>query len=210
MNRRLMDYNPEGEGTEGEVLLFGMTPPPPRAASGQVNELELAAAFLDAGSPCSLGALVNRLMRYASLKSGRPINPDVARALAPRLRRAGSIVGGLLHTRKGDPTGRRNQVDDGRGRAGLRDRARRIELRRQGIRNRALLRTLCARSGPSRVDGPCWPLARHGRGDCREDCCAALRTRFDRHNHTYLSRLPITPGRSSEFRLKSNEGDRHA
>jgi hypothetical protein len=110
MNRRLMDYNPEGEGIEGEVLLFGATPPPPRTASGEVNELELATAFLDAGSPCSLGALVNRLMRYASLESGRPINPDVARALAPRLRRAGSIVGGLLRTRKVTRPGGRTRL----------------------------------------------------------------------------------------------------
>jgi hypothetical protein len=95
-----MDYNPEGHGAEGEVVLFGMAPRQPQAASGEVAELDFASAFLDSGSLASLGTLVNRLMRYASVKTGRPISPDVARALAPRLGRAASIIWRLLPTRQ--------------------------------------------------------------------------------------------------------------
>ena len=104
MNRGLIDYNPEGQGAVGEALLFGMVPPQPRASSGEVAELEFASAFLDAGNSASLGSLVNRLMTHASLKTGRAMRPDVARALAPRLGQAASIIGRLLRT--GDHPGR--------------------------------------------------------------------------------------------------------
>src|SRR5262245_36898331 len=100
MNRRLIDYNPEGQGAEGEALLLGMPPRPSRAASSEVGELEFASAFLDAASPAALRALVNRSMQYVSRKTGHPLRPDVARALAPRLVRAGAIISGLLPTRK--------------------------------------------------------------------------------------------------------------
>jgi hypothetical protein len=105
MNRRLIDYNPEGQGDEGEVLLFGVAPRQPRVASGEVAELAFASAFLDAGNPASLGALVNQLMRHASLKTGHSMSDDVARALAPRLVRAASIIWKLLPTRKITPPG---------------------------------------------------------------------------------------------------------
>ena len=100
MNRQLIDYNPEGQGAEGEALLFGMPPRPSRAASSEVDELEFASGFLDAASPAALRALVNRSMQYVSRKIGRPLRPDVARALGPRLVRAGAIISGLLPTRK--------------------------------------------------------------------------------------------------------------
>ena len=100
MNRRRIDYKPEGQGAEGEALLFRTPPRPTRAASSEVDELEFASGFLDAASPAALRALVNRSMQYVSRKIGRPLRPDVARALGPRLVRAGAIISGLLPTRK--------------------------------------------------------------------------------------------------------------
>jgi hypothetical protein len=99
MNRRLIDYNPEGYGTEGEVLLFGAIPPRLPSGSDEVAELELASAFLDAADLDELGALVNRLIRYASVKVGCPISDQLARALAPRLVRDASVIWRLLGTR---------------------------------------------------------------------------------------------------------------
>lgn len=100
MNRQIIDYNPEGQGSEGEVLLFGTAPRRSRAASDEVDELEFASALLEAGSPAAITSLVSRLMRHVSRKTGRPLRPDVTRALAPRLVRAGAIVAGILPTRK--------------------------------------------------------------------------------------------------------------
>jgi hypothetical protein len=105
MNRRLIDYNPEGDGVDGEALLFGSAPRRSDTSSGEVAELEFASALLDAGSPASLGLLVDRLIRYAGLKAGRPIGHDLAGALAPRLRRAASIMWTLLPTRRITPSG---------------------------------------------------------------------------------------------------------
>ena len=105
MNRRLIDYNPEGYGTEGEVFLFGTIPRQPSAVPSGIAELEFASAFLDAGSLPALGALVQRLIRYASLKAGRPISHQLARALAARLVRAGSMICALLSTRNITPPG---------------------------------------------------------------------------------------------------------
>jgi hypothetical protein len=99
MNRRLIDYNPEGYGTEGEVLLFGAIPRGPPTGSDEVAELELASAFLDAGNHAELGALANQLIRYASVKVGRPISDQLARALAPHLVRDASAIRGLLSAR---------------------------------------------------------------------------------------------------------------
>ena len=106
MSSRLIDYNPEGYGTEGEVLLFGSMPRRPPNASDEVAELELASAFLNAGNLAELSALINRLIRYASnVKVGRPINDQVARALAPRLVRDASVIRRLLSTGDTPPAG---------------------------------------------------------------------------------------------------------
>jgi hypothetical protein len=100
MSLRLIEYNPEGYGDEGEVLLFGIPARKPSASSAEVAELAFASAFLDARHSASLGMLLNRLMRYAGLKAGRPINSDVAGALAQRLGRVASMILRLLPTRK--------------------------------------------------------------------------------------------------------------
>jgi hypothetical protein len=105
MNRRLIDYNPEGYGTESEVLLFGRIPRQPTTGSDEVAELELASAFLDTGSLAELGALMNQVIRHASVKVGRPISSQLARALAPRLVRDASVIWGLLGTRDIIPPG---------------------------------------------------------------------------------------------------------
>jgi len=105
MNRRLIDYNPEGYGAEGEVLLFGMAPRQPQRSSGEIAELAFASAFLDADNLASIGRLINRLVRYAGVKTGRPISYDVARVLAQRLGRAASMIWRLLPTRKITPPG---------------------------------------------------------------------------------------------------------
>jgi hypothetical protein len=105
MNRRLIDYNPEGYGTEGEVLLFGAVPRRSPTGSHEVAELELASAFLEAGNLAELGALTNRLIRYASVKVGRPISDQLVRALSPRLVRAASVIWALLSTRDITPPG---------------------------------------------------------------------------------------------------------
>ena len=98
MNRRLIDYNPEGYGTEGEVLLFGAIQRRPTVGSGEFAELELSSAFLDAGNPSELGALIDRLIRYGSIKVGHPISDQLARALATRLVPKASAIRGLLST----------------------------------------------------------------------------------------------------------------
>jgi hypothetical protein len=110
MNRRLIDFNPEGHDAEGDVLLFGTPLRRPTAAWGEVAELEFASAFLDAGNLTSVAALVNQVMRYAGLRTGRPINQHVARALAPRLGRAASIIWRLLPTRKITPPGGESEL----------------------------------------------------------------------------------------------------
>ena len=110
MSRRLIDYNPEGYGTEGEVLLFGSIPRRPPTRLDQVAELELASALLDARNLAELGTLVNRLIQYASAVVGRPISDQLARALAPRLVRAASAIRGLLSTRDITPSGGQAEV----------------------------------------------------------------------------------------------------
>ena len=92
MNRRLIDYNPEGQGAEGEVLLFGMPPPPSRAASSEVDELEFASAFLDAGKPRRAEGAGEPVDAICKPQDRPSFHPDVARALAPRLVRAGAII----------------------------------------------------------------------------------------------------------------------
>ncbi len=99
MNRRLIDYNPEGYGTEGEALLFGAIQRRlPAVGSAEFAELELASAFLDAGNPTELGVLIDRLIRYGSIKAGNPIRDQLARALGTRLVPKASAIRGLLST----------------------------------------------------------------------------------------------------------------
>ncbi|MGM4956266.1 hypothetical protein ACT4MK_12985 [Bradyrhizobium barranii] len=98
MNRRLIDYNPEGYGTEGEALLFGAIQRRPTVGSAEFAELELASAFLDTGNPTELGVLIDRLIRYGSIKAGNPIRDQLARALGTRLVPKASAIRGLLST----------------------------------------------------------------------------------------------------------------
>lgn len=105
MNRRLIDYNPEGHGADGEALLFGVRPSRSPAVSREIAELAFTSAFLDADSLVSLKALIKRLMRYASIRTGRPITRELMSALAPRLGRAASVIWRLLDTHKITPPG---------------------------------------------------------------------------------------------------------
>jgi len=105
MNRQLIDYNPEGYGGRGEALLFGAPPLRPQAASSEIAELAFASEFLDADNPAFLGELVDRLIRYASVKTGRPISRPVAHALRRRLGRTAAMISKLLTTADVTPTG---------------------------------------------------------------------------------------------------------
>jgi hypothetical protein len=97
VSNRLLDYNPETEGAEGDILLFGV--PAHRGlvrASKELEELELASAFLDAANTGQLTAIARHLVGRGSAMARRPLAPQIARLLEPRLVRAGQAIRALL------------------------------------------------------------------------------------------------------------------
>lgn len=108
MSNRLLDYNPETQGAEGGLLILGVpTQLAPAQPSTELDELELASAFLEASNGSQLGAVVNRLLRRGATLAGKPIDPQVAQLLGPRLARAGHSVRNLL----APPAGRSDAGD---------------------------------------------------------------------------------------------------
>ena len=140
----------------GSPLRYGVAPTP--RIIRRSGRARIASAFLDAGNSASLGTLVNCLMTHGSLKTGRPMRPDVARALAPRLGQAAvdhrEIAGGSTETiSPGGGSSWRPRRPNASS-APIEGRA-----RGSGIRYRALLRAVCAgsrtcgRHGPAGVAG---------------------------------------------------------
>ena len=104
MSRRLLDYNPETQGAEGDLLIFGV--PTQRSSTrspGELEELEFANTFLESASPQQLGTVIERLLRRGAARIGRTIDPQVAQLLGPRLMRAGQSVRTLLRPPVGRP-----------------------------------------------------------------------------------------------------------
>jgi hypothetical protein len=97
VNRRLLDYNPETQGAEGDLLLFGVPVHcPPTRSPSELEELELANTFLDAANTNEIAAVVDKLLRRGAMIAGKPIDPQVAQLLGPHLTRAGQSVRTLL------------------------------------------------------------------------------------------------------------------
>jgi len=108
VSTRLLDYNPETEGAEGDVLLFGVSAHRgPARPANEFEELELASAFLDAANTGQLTAIARHLIGRGSAIAGRPLAPRVAQLLEPRLVQAGRAIRKLM----APPAGRADAFD---------------------------------------------------------------------------------------------------
>lgn len=96
MTNRLLTYNPETEGAEGGLLILGVPTQMAAKPSNELEELDLASAFLEVTTDSELATALNRILRRGAMLVGKPIDPQVAQHLGSRLRRAGQSVRTLL------------------------------------------------------------------------------------------------------------------
>src|SRR5262249_8001411 len=107
MSRRLLDYNPETHGAEGNLLLFGVPTHPPPRPPRELGVLESANAFLAAPRREQLAGPTERRLRRRAVLTGKTTDPQGAQRLRPRLVRAGQSVRTLLTP----PAGRSDSRD---------------------------------------------------------------------------------------------------
>jgi len=94
MSRALLAFKPEAYGSDGDILLFGVSIPRPTRSRGlsPVEQLGLANHFLESQSAPAMAGLLEYIIRRVSAAYGRPIQPQVAASLLPRLMRAAGVV----------------------------------------------------------------------------------------------------------------------
>jgi hypothetical protein len=153
MTNRLLTYNPETEGAEGGLLILGVPTQMAENPSSELEELELASAFLEATSDGELATVLNRILRRGAMLAGKPIDPQVAQHLGSRLRRAGQSVRTLL----APPVGRSDggDISEAMGRIagaeleGLSDEDKEFETARAFVRFAMEAGRLAAKSPPT-------------------------------------------------------------
>jgi hypothetical protein len=100
MSHALLAFRPDAQGSDGDILLFGVSVPRPERSRGlaPLEQLNLASHFLESQSPPAMAALLEYIIRRASAAHGRPIQPRVAASLLPRLIRAAAVVRDALRS----------------------------------------------------------------------------------------------------------------
>jgi hypothetical protein len=102
MSHALLAFRPEAHGSDGDILLFGVSVPKPMPSRGlsPLEQLNLASHFLESQSAPAMAALLEYIIRRASTAHGQPVQPRIAASLLPRLMRAAALVHDAL--RSGD------------------------------------------------------------------------------------------------------------
>jgi hypothetical protein len=100
MSRALLAFRPEAYGSDGDILLFGVSISRPVRSRGPspIEQLSLANHFLESQSAPAMAALLEYIIRRASASYGWPIQPQVAASLLPRLMRAAAVVRDALRS----------------------------------------------------------------------------------------------------------------
>jgi hypothetical protein len=98
MNRALLAFNPEAEGSGGDALLFGVASPDVGRATAltALEELDLASSFLEVPPGSRMAAFLRHLVSRSAHCGGSAADPAVMRALHRRLVRSGSAVHAAL------------------------------------------------------------------------------------------------------------------
>lgn len=98
MQNALLTYNPESQGAEGDLLLFGVpVHRPQKNLSTEFEELELASAFLDARNATELDNVVRRTLRRGEILAGRPLGSSLASELGSRIAHVGRSIRQVLN-----------------------------------------------------------------------------------------------------------------
>jgi hypothetical protein len=100
MSRALLAFNPEAHGSDGDLLLFGVTVPRPMRADGlsALEQLDLASHFLEASSGPGMAAFLGHIIRRSSAVQGQVIPPPIEAPLLQQLMRAAAVVRGALRS----------------------------------------------------------------------------------------------------------------
>jgi hypothetical protein len=100
LSRALLAFRPEAYGSDDDILLFGVSIPRPLRshALSPIEQIGLANHFLESQSAPAMAALLEYIIRRASVSYGRPIQPQVAASLLPRLMRAAAVVRNALRS----------------------------------------------------------------------------------------------------------------
>ncbi|MGH7045574.1 MAG: hypothetical protein ACREE2_04190 [Stellaceae bacterium] len=105
MNRALLAFNPEAQGDDGGILLFGVAVPRPTHSDGfsAIEELNLASHFLETRPGPAMTALLEHIIHRSSAAHGHPIHAPIAALLLQRLTPAANVVRNALNARVEPP-----------------------------------------------------------------------------------------------------------